>query len=110
MLFLAISVLYMLRSLELNTLYAHASNIGGSVPLLFIILLAISRRFINPTNFKAMIYDSSSNPKKCARFIFATLSSRKTSNKKIDIFGNTKKRSLDKEIEGPLTRAKKLER
>ena len=34
-------------SLVLNMLYAHASNIGGSVPLLFIILVAISRRFMN---------------------------------------------------------------
>jgi len=36
---------------------------------------------MNPTNFKAMIHDSAS------------------SNKKVDLFGKTKKSSLDKEIE-----------
>ena len=43
MLFSAISVICLLRSLVVHILYSDASNIDGSIHLLFMILLAISR-------------------------------------------------------------------
>ena len=42
MLFPAISVIYLLRSLVVNILYSHASNITESIHLLFMIRFAIS--------------------------------------------------------------------
>ena len=42
MLFPAISVIYLLRSLVLNILYSYASNIAESIHFLFMIRFAIS--------------------------------------------------------------------